>query len=405
MNTLTLINQLQFLTRVKRVPGESKEDLESRRLLTGLVLAGFFMITVLASIYFYFGAIQAAWVEVTYGYFALCSWIYLRWVGRYYRAIFMAHNIAIVLFPLLSTILLGGFFESGSRFIWTLLGPIAILVFYKGRYAWSSFAAYLTLLILTFTQIPGVPITGELPHVVSSALSIANIGGLSAFVFILFNAYVHNLWSEQDKTESLILNILPKEIAANLKDHRASEIIAEHHPSASILFADIVNFTGISKALSANELVTLLNQVFCHFDQLAEKYGLEKIKTIGDSYMLASGVPSHRDDHAVVLTKMALEMRHFVENQTFINGLRVQLRIGIHSGEVVAGVIGKKKFVYDLWGNTVNIASRAESHGLSGSINITTSTYQQVKEFFHCESRGMIDLKGLGEHEIFLVHS
>lgn len=394
---------IHFMSGIRKIPGESPEDTQSRTLLTGLVFAGSWMILCIAGIYFYFGAEEAGWVELCYAYFALSSWAYLKWLGAHFRAVFLAHNIAILFFPFMSTILMGGFFESGSRGIWTLLGPIAVLVFYKGRFAWSSFGIYLILLVLSFSVFTPSENDIILPQDITSALSIVNIGGLSAFVFILFNAYVKNLWSEQDKTESLILNILPREIAANLKDHRASELIAQHHKSASILFADIVNFTGISQTLNANQLVTLLNQVFCHFDQLAENYGLEKIKTIGDSYMLASGVPSHRTDHAVVLCKMALEMNQFVNEQTFINGIKVRLRIGIHSGDVVAGVIGRKKFVYDLWGNTVNIASRAESQGVSGAINITASTHHQVKDYFQCQTQGMVDLKGLGNHELFLL--
>lgn len=404
MSYISTIDQLQFITSIKNIPGETKEDYESRKLLTALVFAGFMMIAVIAVIFFYFDATQAAWVEVTYGYFAITSWAYLRWIGLHYRAIFLAHNIAVVLFPFTTSMAFGGFYESGSRPIWSLLGPIAILVFYKGRFAWASFSAYLVILIMSFSDLHFVEQVPQLPQNVLNALSIANIGGLSAFIFVLFNTYIRNLWREQDKTESLLLNILPKEIAFNLKDHRASELIAQHHRSASILFADIVNFTSISKNLTANELVTLLNQVFCHFDQLTEDFELEKIKTIGDSYMLASGVPTHRHDHAVVLCKVAIAMREYVENTTFVKGTQVRLRIGIHSGGVVAGVIGIKKFVYDLWGNTVNIASRVESHGIQGSINITQSTYEMVKEYFVCESRGMINLKGLGSHNLYILH-
>jgi len=204
----------------------------------------------------------------------------------------------------------------------------------------------------------------------------------------------------QDKSEALLLNILPGEIVKILRHEPRT--IADHFEGASILFADVVNFTPLSESMTPIELVELLNEVFSQFDQLVEKYGLEKIKTIGDCYMVASGVPRARHDHAQVLLAMALEMQEFVSSNEFF-GRHLEFRIGLNSGPVVAGVIGRKKFIYDLWGDAVNTASRMESHGVGGIIQITRATYELVKDKFVCEPQGIIDVKGKGEMEVWFV--
>jgi guanylate cyclase len=218
--------------------------------------------------------------------------------------------------------------------------------------------------------------------------------GVSILVFRGFAYFIDQRNKEREKVERLLLNILPKEIAAILKDEQ--HIIADQFNMASILFADVVNFTPMSAQMTATELVELLNEVFSHFDTLVEKYGLEKIKTVGDCYMVASGVPKPRADHAKALAAMALDIRTYTAHQTF-RGRQLAFRIGINSGPVVAGVIGQKKFIYDLWGDTVNTASRMESHSTGNVIQITEETYGLIKDDFICEPRGIINVKGKGE--------
>jgi guanylate cyclase len=200
---------------------------------------------------------------------------------------------------------------------------------------------------------------------------------------------------EQEKADSLLLNILPKEIAAILKNE--SRTIAQNFAGASILFADLVGFTPLTARMVPVEMVHLLNQIFSYFDDLAEKYDLEKIRTIGDNYMVAAGVPRPRPDHAHVLALMALDMQRFIPTLPLVDGKPIQFRIGINSGPVVGGVIGRKKFVYDLWGDAVNLASRMESQGVAGKIQITQSTYELIQSDFRCEFRGTIEVKGRGE--------
>ena len=205
---------------------------------------------------------------------------------------------------------------------------------------------------------------------------------------------------EQEKSENLLLNILPKDIAELLKNKPDS--IAEQYGEASILFADVVNFTPMSSQMQPMELVGLLNKVFSQFDDLVEKYDLEKIKTIGDCYMVASGVPRLRQDHAQVITQLALDMQAIVKETDYF-GRKLTFRIGINSGPVIAGVIGRKKFIYDLWGDAVNTASRMESNGLGGLVQVTNETYCLIKDEFICESRGVIHVKGKGELPVWLV--
>ena len=206
---------------------------------------------------------------------------------------------------------------------------------------------------------------------------------------------------EKDKSEGLLYNILPVPIADRLKEN--PEIIADGFESVSVMFADIVGFTRLSSVLSPGQLVDYLNGIFSHFDVLAEKYEMEKIKTIGDAYMVSGGLPSHSAGHVERMADMALEMMEFVDEHQFEGADKLQIRIGFHSGPVVAWVIGIKKFAYDLWGDTVNTASRMESHGLPGEINVTETVKDQLKESFEFEDRGEIEVKGKGKMKAFVL--
>jgi guanylate cyclase len=234
---------------------------------------------------------------------------------------------------------------------------------------------------------------------------VMNLGCTSTVAFVLLHYFVAQrdtnlrlLHLEQDKSENLLLNILPKQIADILKNE--SRTIANQYNDVSVLFADIVNFTPMSALLTPSGLVELLNNVFLYFDELVERYDLEKIKTIGDCYMVAAGVPRPRLDHACVLAQMALDVQTYFSSQEF-GGKHLAIRIGINSGSVVAGVIGRKKFIYDLWGDTVNTASRMESQGVSGQIQITETTYRLLKDEYICEPRGRVMVKGKGEMEVW----
>ncbi len=209
------------------------------------------------------------------------------------------------------------------------------------------------------------------------------------------------LKAAQERSERLLLNILPVSIAERLKQEQST--IADSFTEVTVLFADLVGFTELAEGTSPTALVELLNLIFSKFDQLAEQHGLEKIKTIGDAYLVVAGLPEPRTNHAVAVAQMALDMQqalHQVNEQT---GRALTIRIGIHTGPVVAGVIGLKKFAYDLWGDTVNTASRMESHGIPGKIQVTRATYDCLKEHYLFEERGPIFIKGKGLMTTYLL--
>ena len=251
----------------------------------------------------------------------------------------------------------------------------------------------------------------NMPHVelgatVRELFLMANV--TSAFTILAIMSYVYSeaartaeakLELERQKSEKLLLNILPASIAQRLKDDNS--VIADHFASATVMFSDIVGFTAMSENVTPTELVNRLNRIFSAFDDLAEKHGLEKIKTIGDAYMVAGGFPELRDGHVKDVSAMALDMLKAVEECNLEAGQPVSIRIGIHTGPAVAGVIGVKKFVYDVWGDTVNTASRMESSGLPGRIQLSEQAAALLDDDFVIEERGTLEVKGKGSMKTY----
>ncbi|HNQ90910.1 MAG TPA: adenylate/guanylate cyclase domain-containing protein [Verrucomicrobiota bacterium] len=202
------------------------------------------------------------------------------------------------------------------------------------------------------------------------------------------------------ENQRLLLNVLPAPIAERLK--KQPGIIAERFDDVSVLFADIVGFTHLSARLAPTDLIALLNRVFSRFDELVEHHGLEKIKTIGDAYMVAGGLPNPQPDHLERMIRLALDIQA-AASALSADSDNLALRIGLHAGSVVAGVIGIRKFIYDIWGDTVNTASRLESHGLPGRIQVTESLFHRIQAWCPCEPRGVIDVKGKGPLRLYLV--
>ena len=209
--------------------------------------------------------------------------------------------------------------------------------------------------------------------------------------------------AEQEKTEKLLLNILPRPIATRLKG--GEKLIADSHQAVTVLFMDLVGFTKLSRTTTAEKLVKMLNAIFSTFDLLVERSGLEKIKTIGDSYMLVSGAPKAREDHAQAAADLALAMIDALAKINRVNQTDLQARIGLNSGPVVAGVIGIRKFTYDLWGDTVNFASRMESSGIAGRVHCSAATAELLQTDFELEDRGPIEVKGIGQTHTFFINS
>ena len=341
---------------------------------------------------------------VVFGILGLLSYGIFRHYGVHLHYLLVLHVIVLTLLHLL----LGGFAQSGMAIIWLLPIPVQTVVAYKPRHGLTWFLVVSAILIVIASLQPYyLRTTNNLPSNVITALYVINILGVGTFILLAVYYYVWQneilsrlVLSEQEKAEALLLNILPKEIAAILKNE--NRVIADQYDCASILFADVVNFTSMSAKMTPTELVELLNEAFSYFDTLVEKYGLEKIKTIGDCYMVAAGVPNPHSDHAHILTSFAIDIRDYVSQHEF-HGKRLTFRIGLNSGPVVAGVIGRKKFIYDLWGDAVNTASRMESHGAGGVIQITGATYELIKDDFVCEPRGVVNVKGKGEMNVWYV--
>ena len=237
-------------------------------------------------------------------------------------------------------------------------------------------------------------------------LGLANCGGMLICYQMDVSARrefaaMRLLGEERARSERLLLNILPAPIAERLK--ASEESIAEHSDGVTVLFADIVGFTPLSARKTPRALVELLNRIFSEFDTLADAHGLEKIKTIGDAYMAVAGLPEPWPDHAPRAARMAFAMRDAIARVSAETGEELALRIGLHSGPVVAGVIGRRKFAYDMWGDTVNTASRMESHGLPGAIHCTEATAMLLKGAFQLQPRGAMEIKGKGEMHTFLL--
>jgi adenylate cyclase len=206
---------------------------------------------------------------------------------------------------------------------------------------------------------------------------------------------------EHARSERLLRNVLPDRIAERLKE--GPMVVDDRFDDVTVLFADIVGFTGLSATLAPERVVELLNQVFTRFDELAARHAVEKIKTIGDAYMVVAGLPEPRTDHADAAAHMALDLRAAIEELNQANGHTLQIRIGLCSGPAVAGVIGIRKFAYDLWGDTVNTAARMESHGMPGHIHVTESTYRLLRDRYSFEDRGVIDVKGKGPMRTYFL--
>ena len=395
----------QALASISRIGSDPNDDDEIQLQKSLLVLCAIpFMVAGIAwgLMYILFNEPLAGAIPLSYSIISLLSIVYFGRT-RQYRFFRFSQLALILLLPFFLMLALGGFVNGSAVMLWALICPMGAMLFDEPRHAPRWFLAFLGLVVLSGFLQPYLRHINNLSPALVNFFFVINFIGVGSLVFMMVFYFVGQKNIFQQKSETLLLNILPKEIAAILKNE--SRTIAEHYEEASVLFADMVGFTPLSAQLPPVEMVELLNEVFSFFDSLLDKYNLEKIRTIGDSYMVASGVPRGRPDHAQALARMALEMRDYISTHTFRNGQRVSFRIGINSGSMIAGVIGRRKFVYDVWGDAVNIASRMESHGVGGAVQITQTTYKLIKDEFVCEPRGTVNVKGKGEMEVWLVVS
>ena len=379
-------------------PHDSREERDRKALLVGVSLMVLPASVIWGALYWAFGEQGPAllpWIYTLASVSALLIFARTSSFG-FLRA---AELVLILVLPALLLVALGGLAPSSGVILWSLLAPLGAVVFDAPRRAWAWFGAFLALLVVTIPLARIVrPDGAEMPKGAVLAFAVLNIAAVSLIAFTLLVVFARQREAAQLRVESLLSNILPDEIAQRLQADPQS--IADHFDEASILFADVVDFTPMSSRLDAREVVDVLDRLFTSFDELADRHGVEKIKTIGDCYMVAAGVPTPRDDHAHALVRLALEMRECAKRCLPAEGEDdLQLRIGVSSGPVVAGVIGRRRFLYDLWGDTVNMASRMESHGSPDTIQITRSTWERVKDDFVTESIGFVEVKGKGQVE------
>jgi adenylate cyclase len=327
---------------------------------------------------------------------------------RNFRWLLVVQLVNVLVTTTVGQMLVGGFLPSGAVGLWGILAPLGALVFLEVRQAVRWFAAFVVVFVTTGILGEVLFTDADVPVWFTSTMLALNVIGAGSVAFMLLasfanerNAALKALRTEQERSEALLANVLPASIAERLKS--ATRSIADQFDSASILFADVVDFTPLARGLAPAEVVGILDQLFSHFDTLVERHGLEKIKTIGDAYMAAAGVPDPLPDHARKAALLALDMQAAVATSAVAGELGLQLRIGINSGPVVAGVIGTKRFLYDLWGDAVNTASRMESNGTPGEIQITGPTYELLKDEFVCRPRGAIEVKGKGPMETWYL--
>jgi len=372
--------------------GALPDDTEDERIRKGALVLASGIISVLAPIwvitYLLLDLPLSAAIPFAYIVVSVTSLIVFSRTKRYrlFRTLQLALMLAL---PFALQWSLGGFVPSSGVALWALTCPLGALTFAGTRQAVPWFVAYLALIGVSLALEP-VLTPADVPEGVQVAFLAANIAGVSLTAYLLLQYFVRERELEHERSERLLLNVLPEPIAVRLK--RDEGVIADRFEHATVLFADIVDFTPISAAISPHEVVELLDAVFSDFDDLAERHGLEKIKTIGDAYMVAAGIPTPLPDHVRAVADMALAMLAVAAAHR--EGLG--LRIGIDTGPVVAGVIGRNKFIYDLWGDTVNTASRMESHGVPGKIQVTERVVVALGDDYVLESRGIVEIKGKG---------
>ncbi len=310
---------------------------------------------------------------------------------------------------------IGTFIDASGVVLWGVLAPVGAILMLgpRGSLVWFFIWAFFTALsgLVDYYLIglakPTVPLRTSVVFFALNFMAVA-----SMIYMLLRHAIVEQqkirgkledahkmLTVEQERSERLLLNILPGPVAERLKN--SDQTIADGFADVTVMFADIVNFTKVAEGMAPSQVFAMLNRIFSAFDELAEQFGLEKIKTIGDAYMVAGGISDGVENYSAAIADMAMAMRDLLRNDFTVNSSHLEVRIGIGTGPVVAGVVGKKKFIYDLWGDTVNIASRITSEGAPGMIQTDVMTYKRLNEGFAFDEPQILYLKGKGEMKVY----
>lgn len=395
------------------ITAETTDTQEEKLRKSLLIFACAFMnlaVVLWLAIYWMMGLNFSANVPLGYQLISVTSLIYYFKTRRFEPFRFV--QLSLFLFaPFVMQWSIGSSVTSSGVMLWALLAPIGALVVSGWRESIPWFFAYIVMTVASglFDYFLGSGSDGGMPMKTIGVFFALNFAAMSSIIYFLVRYFVvemdkiknqldqqHQLLAdEQKKSERVLLNVLPSSIAQRLKNHQG--LIADGHADVTVMFADLVNFTQLTESLSPEQMVTLLNTIFSGFDELCEKYGVEKIKTIGDAYMAVGGLNRGRPDYTCDIADLALEMRRFVVEHPELARFKLGVHTGIATGPVVAGVIGTKRFIYDLWGDTVNVASRLTDEATPGVIQVDKTTYNRIQHEYVFEPPATIHLKGKGE--------
>lgn len=368
------------------------------------------------AIYWLMGQNYSTNIPLAYQAVSLSSLVYYLKTRNF--ALFRFIQLSLFLFaPFVMQWSVGSSITSSGVTIWALLAPVGAVVVAGWRESIPWFVAYIILTTVSgfFDYFLGVGHTGGLEIKTIGVFFALNFAAMSSILYFLVRYFVletekikhqldekHTLLvGEQQKSESLLLNVFPVNIAKRLKDNQS--LIADGHSDVTVMFADITNFTQMTEQMAPQQMVALLNKIFSWFDAMTDKYGLEKIKTIGDAYMVVGGLTRHHVDYVKSIVDMALEMQALISQHPDLVSHNMGIHIGIATGPAVAGVIGSKRFIYDVWGDTVNIASRLADDGKKGEIFTDKTTYNRLRQHYLFESPNMLNLKGKGNTVAYKV--
>jgi adenylate cyclase len=406
----------RWIERLAGIGGEvddSQDEQLDKAMLTLVAALLAVMACAWVGIYLAAGLTESAVIPFAYQVTVVGSLVWFARTKRF-RSVRTFQLTLMLVLPFALQWSLGGFANSSAVAAWAGITPVLAYLFGMRSPLWLG--GFILLLVVSAAMEPTLATHAHnINASIRAGMWVMNLAGPSIAAFLALEYFTgqrdrsraalaeehHLLEIEQDRSEQLLLNILPVSIAQKLRE--GDTTIAESQQDVSILFADLVGFTRLAEELGPSLLVELLNEVFSGFDDLADVLALEKIKTVGDSYMVAGGIPDPHSGHLVAVLEMAQRMEAVADTVGKRYAQSLQLRIGIDSGPVIAGVIGRRKFSYDLWGDTVNSASRMESHGIPGRIHVTERVALAANRSYEFEARGSIDVKGKGKMLTFLL--
>lgn len=368
------------------------------------------------ALYWMMGLQLSATLPLGYQLVSVATLLIYAWNGRF-QQFCVSQLLLFLFFPVAAQLSIGNFISASGVVLWGVLAPVVAVMTLGARQSVPWFIAYIAMLAMCGYIDFSLGITQSRPNVptqTSALFFMLNFAAISGMIYFLLRysamekqRYRDELEStnellriEQDKSERLLLNILPGAVAERLKE--SDSTIADGFADVTVMFADIVNFTTLAEGMSPSQIFTMLNGVFSTFDNLAERHGLEKIKTIGDAYMVAGGLNECANfDYTKAIAEMALDMRECLATGLEIDGSHLEIRIGIGTGPIVGGVVGKKKFIYDLWGDTVNLASRITTEGVPGMIQVDVTTWRRLRNHYDFHDPQTVYLKGKGETVVY----